>query len=66
MNGSAVSNLPNLLSARDVKKYLGCNDANVYALLKQRDFPSFRIGKKYYVDEGKFIEWMSRVSKQRK
>lgn len=60
------TNLPKLLSAKDIKSYLKCNDAKVYALLKQRTFPSFRIGKKYYVDEKKFIEWMSTAEKQRK
>ncbi len=58
--------LPVLLSAKDVKMYLKCNDTTLYGLLKQRDFPSFRVGKKYYIDEEKFIEWMSKSSKLKK
>ena len=58
--------LPNLITASDVKKYLKCNNTTLYGLLKQRDFPSFRIGKKYYINENEFIIWMSKQSKIKK
>lgn len=58
--------LPNLLTASDVKAYLKCNDTTLYALLKRRDFPSFRVGKKYYINEDEFKDWMNKSSKVKK
>lgn len=58
--------LPKLLTPKEVKTYLKCNDSTLYALLKERSFPSFRIGKRYYIDEEKFSEWLERKQKEKK
>ena len=58
--------LPVLMSAAEVKQYLKCNNTTLYGLLKQRDFPSFRIGKKYYIDQEKFIAWMDKNQRVKK
>ena len=58
--------LPDLLTAKEVKEYLKCNNTTLYALLKERTFPSFRIGSRYYIEKEKFILWMDRKEKERK
>lgn len=58
------NNLPNLLAAKDVKKYLKCGNEKLYKLLKQKTFPSLRIGGKWYIIEDKFIDWMELQTKK--
>ncbi len=58
--------LPNLITPKEVKEYLKCNNTTLYSLLKQRTFPSFRIGKRYFIEEDKFIKWMENKEKERK
>ena len=58
-----MSSLPNLLTPKDIKAYLKCNNKRVYELCSRRDFPSFRIGSKYYIQEDKFLEWMDKQQK---
>ncbi|MDO5558423.1 MAG: helix-turn-helix domain-containing protein [Oscillospiraceae bacterium] len=66
MNNLSATELPVLLRASDVKVYLGCNDNKLYALLKRRDFPSFRIDRKWYVDKEEFIAWMKKSMVKKK
>ena len=58
--------LPELLSPKQVKEYLGCNNTTLYGLLKSRTFPSFRIGKRYYIEKDKFLVWMENKQKEKK
>lgn len=58
MNNNGI--LPELITPKEVKAYLGCNDVTLYALLKQKDFPSFRVGKRFYINRERFIKWMER------
>lgn len=38
----------------------------LYALLKQKNFPSFKIRSYYYILEKEFIEWMGKQTKNQK
>ena len=58
--------LPKLISVKELKEYLHCNDNTAYELVKRRDFPSFRINSRYYINIDKFIEWMEKESKKDK
>lgn len=59
--------LPKILTAKDIKEYLHIGDQKLYELLKQRDFPSFRVdGGDYKILEDDFIEWMRKRSKAKK
>ncbi len=57
-------NLPNLLTPKEVQEYLHIGNNTLYNLLSQKDFPSFRLGKRYYIFEDKFLEWMDMKSKK--
>ena len=52
--------LPELITPKELKAYLGCNDSTLYALLKRKDLPSFRVGKRFYINRVRFIKWMER------
>ncbi|MEA4911568.1 MAG: helix-turn-helix domain-containing protein [Oscillospiraceae bacterium] len=60
------NNLPNLLSPQQIKSYLGCSNKKVYDLMSSRTFPSLRIGKRYYVIESDFIDWIGKQTKKDK
>lgn len=61
-----INKLPKLITSRQLKQYLGCGELKLYELLGRRDFPSIRIGKKYYILFDKFIEWLEKESKKSK
>lgn len=54
------NNLPELITASDVKVYLKCSNSTLYALLSRKDFPSFRVGKKYLINKEAFLTWMEK------
>lgn len=58
--------LPQIITAKDTAKYLGISNNKLYALLKCRDFPSVKIGCRYYVLKDKLAEWLERKSHDRK
>ena len=58
--------LPELLTPQDAKRYLRCNDKTIYNLCRRRDFPSFKIGSRYYINKDEFGEWIKRESKKNK
>ncbi len=37
---------------------LGCGQQRVYDLVNLKDFPKITIGKRYYIPESKFQEWL--------
>ena len=61
-----MEQLPTLITSNDVKQYLKRNDTTLYSLLKQRVFPSFRVGRKYYIDQDKFISWIEKNMRNKK
>jgi len=64
MDENNYHNLPKLLTPKDVQAYLHIGDAKLYNLMKQKNFPSFRLGRQYYILEDKFIEWMEMKTKK--
>ena len=56
--------LPKLITPKELKAYLGCNNNRVYELVNRRDFPSFRIGGKYYIIYDDFINWMKNQTRK--
>ena len=52
--------LPELMTAKEVKDYLKCSNENLYALLKTRGFPSFKIGNTYRIRKDEFIDWINK------
>ncbi|GAA0860174.1 hypothetical protein GCM10008916_25340 [Clostridium nitritogenes] len=48
---------PILLTPMQAKKLLGVGRNEIYNLCKNKKFPSFKIGKKYYINKDKLQEW---------
>ena len=61
-----MQQLPELLTPQQVKDYLHCNDRTIYNLCRRKDFPSFRVGKRYLIDRNRLIEWIEKESKKNK
>jgi excisionase family DNA binding protein len=51
-----MNELPNLMKVSELREYLHLNTATAYELVKQRSFPSIKIGNKYLVNADKLPE----------
>jgi excisionase family DNA binding protein len=59
-------NLPKLINVNELKEYLGCSTNMAYKLVKQRNFPSIKIGKRYKIMVEKIPDWLENQSKLKK
>jgi excisionase family DNA binding protein len=50
--------LPLALSAEDVAQVLGVSRTQAYTLMRSKDFPTLKIGKRMSVPKHKLIEWI--------
>ena len=48
-----------LLDLNDMQKILNCSKSTLYALVKDPDFPSFKIGREHRVFEDDLTEWIN-------
>ena len=63
MNIPKINNkdeLPLMLNAFLIKDILGLSLSGTYALMKQKDFPTIRIGGKLLSPRDKFFEWIDK------
>lgn len=54
-----MNNLPELMSVKELREYLGCSNAKAYELVKSKGFPSFRIGNAYKIRKCDFVHWVN-------
>ena len=54
------------LNAKDLQTTLKVGRSTVYALLKRRDFPATRIGKRIVVSETALREWLANGGTQQR
>lgn len=52
--------LPTLMKVSEFRDYLHISTAKAYELVKQRSFPSIKIGNKYLVNADKLPEWLEK------
>lgn len=57
------NNESRVLTVTEVAERLKVGRNTAYELFNQRDFPSFRIGKKLKITESAFENWLNRQSK---
>lgn len=50
--------LPSVLSAKELKDYLGISRAGAYQLLHRADFPTLHISSRLLVAKDKLLAWM--------
>lgn len=48
----------NIIKVKDVANILGCGINRAYEIVGQRDFPKIKIGKRFYILESKFYDWL--------
>lgn len=54
-----MTDLPELMTVKEVREYLGCSNATVYDLIKQNNFPAFKIGNAFKIRKEDFISWIN-------
>lgn len=55
-----------LLTPKELKDILGCNNNTLYELLSQPDFPSFRIKSRHYIIYEDFLAWAREQTKKKR
>ena len=55
-----MTQLPELMTIKELQSYLGIGKDKAYALVKSKSFPSTKIGGRYYVIKPYFISWLER------
>lgn len=55
----------NILTIEDLKNTLKLSDKQANALMRNKDFPSVKIGKEYRVEEQALLEWMQKTKEVR-
>lgn len=61
-NIKSLDELPMFLNAEDISEALGIAISTTYELMKQKGFPSLKIGRRYVVERDKFIQWVQKNS----
>ena len=61
----SLEELPAIMCADDVKDVLGISISSTYELMKEKDFPSFKIGRRVVIYKEKFIEWIEKRSEKK-
>ena len=61
-----MNDLPNLMTPKDLMAYLHCSKTTAYNLCRKKTFPSFRIGKTFYIDKTKLVAWIENESNKNK
>ena len=54
--------LPLFLNADTVAKLLGISISSSYALMQEKDFPTFKVGSRKLVEKEKFRKWVDEHS----
>ena len=67
MKKSMIKNydeLPMFISANLLAELFGVSRASAYELMRERNFPSFRIGKRILVSRENLIAWVESLSEK--
>lgn len=63
---AVMSILPKLINIKELCSYFDVSEKTAYILVKDRDFPSVKIGGKYRVIVDELPGWLEKQSKKRK
>ncbi len=58
-----MTQLPELMTIKELQSYLGIGKDKAYALVKSKSFPAVKIGGRYYVIKSDFIAWLGKQAK---
>jgi len=60
-----MTQLPELMTIKDLQNYLGVGKDKAYKLAKSKSFPAVRIGGRYYVVKPNFAVWLRKQTERR-
>lgn len=63
---TVVNTLPKLINIKELCSYLDASEKTAYILVRNRDFPSVKIGGKYRIIVDELPDWLDKQSKKRK
>lgn len=55
-----------LITPREAQKILGVARNKIYSLLKQEDFPAFKMGENFYINRELLNEWAKKQCAKKK
>ena len=58
-----MTQLPELMTVKELQNYLGIGKDKAYALVKSKSFPSAKIGGRYYVIKPDFVSWLAKQTR---
>ena len=59
-----IKDYPDILVADDIASYLRISKTGAYELMKRRDFPTIKIGRKKMTFKEYFIQWIQNNSRK--
>lgn len=54
-------NLPEVMSVKDIQAYLGIGRSQAYKLVKSKNFPAVRVGKRILFSKKSFLKWFEKL-----
>ena len=58
-----MTQLPELMTIKELQSYLGIGKDKAYKLVKSKSFPALKVGGRYYVIKPGFIAWLGKQTK---
>lgn len=58
----SYEDLPLYLNAKTISKALGIAISSAYELMQEKDFPTFKVGRRKPVEKEKFRQWVESQS----
>ena len=62
--GKTGQALPNILTVKELAKFMNINLNRAYQLTHRADFPSLRLGRKIMISRNKLLEWIDEKSEE--
>ena len=60
-----MTQLPELMTVKELQSYLGIGKDKAYALVKSKLFPALKLGGRYYVIKPDFVIWLEKQTGKR-
>lgn len=61
-----MTQLPNLITVSELREYLHISNRKAYELVKNRNFPSIKIGNKYLINADELPTWLNKQASMKR
>lgn len=58
-----MTQLPELMTVKDLQNYLGIGKDKAYKLVKSKSFPALKLGGRYYAIKPDFVTWLEKLAR---